>query len=232
MAENNGDGKKKRFADKSESSSVKIGKKPQLNRNISMKMIWNLENPRMKGRRVVNGQERFYPIHEYDRKKGIDTWSIGPGLDLVYGVLKGQLDKYRARGMSRKEVEDIAYNELNRHAKAVYDAFVDKGLTDRPDTISHGVIMNAAQTRYHLGNIIDRMGRFGRAAIKGNPDMMYKALTNDNTLVGDDRMNKMKTFDPYYGYGGWHTQEERDGKIKKIMPLHLHESLILYLFAS
>lgn len=215
MAGNNVDGKKKRFADKPKSSSVKIGKKPQLNRNVSMKMIWNLENPRMEGRQIVDGQERFYPIHEYDKKKGIDTWSIGPGLDLISGVLKGQLDKYKTRGMSRQEVEDIAYNELNRHAKAVYNAFVDKGLTNRPDTISHGVIMNAAQTRYHLGNIIDRMGRFGRAAIKGNPDMMYKALTNDNTLVGDDRMNKMKTFDPYYGYGGWHTQAERDGKIKK-----------------
>lgn len=215
MAGNNGDGKKKRFTDKPKSSSVKIGKKPQLNRNVSIKMIWNLENPRMKGRQIVDGQERFYPVHEHDEEKGIDTWSIGPGLDLIYGVLKGQLDKYKARGMSRQEAEDIAYNELNRHAKAVYNAFVDKGLTNRPDTISHGVIMNAAQTRYHLGNIIDRMGRFGRAAIKGNPDMMYKALTNDNTLVGDDRMNKMKTFDPYYGYGGWRTQAERDGKIKK-----------------
>lgn len=214
MAGDNGNSKKRRFQDDSQ-KSVKIGKKPQLNRNISLKMIWNLENPRMVGRRIVNGQERFYPIHEYDKKKGINTWSIGPGLDLIHGVLKGKLDRYKTRGMSRKEVEDIAYSELNRHAKAVYDAFIDKGLTTRPDTISHGVIMNAAQTRYHLGNIIDRMGRFGKAVIKGNPDMMYDALTNDNKLVGDDRMNKMKTFDPYYGYGGWHTQEERDGKIKK-----------------
>lgn len=69
MAGNNGDGKKKRFADKPKSSSVKIGKKPQLNRNVSMKMIWNLENPRMEGRQIVDGQERFYPIHEYDKKK-------------------------------------------------------------------------------------------------------------------------------------------------------------------
>lgn len=207
------DNKKKRFSNNT--GSVKIGKDKSLNREIALKAIWNLENPQMKGKEIVNGQERFYPIHEYNKEKKIDTWSIGPGLDLIYGVLKGQLDKYKKRGMSRQEVEDLAYKELNRHAKAVYDAFIDRGISTRPDTISHGVILNAAQTRYHLGNIIDRMQRFGNAAVLGDTNKMYNALTNDENLIGNDRMNKMKTYDPYYGYGGWRSEKERKGIIKK-----------------
>lgn len=169
----------------------------------SVRLLKNLENPNMKG--LKNG--RYFPVN--------DGYSdmFGLGIDInTSDVGRNVAKKAKRFGISVQEGNDMAVNELRRHDKAIMKSLVDEGYTTRPDTISHGVRLLAAQARYNRGNIKPVFHEWAKAVIKGDADAQKKAILKHTPDSFTDRRNKIKTFDIYYG--GWKTMDDRKGIIK------------------
>lgn len=171
----------------------------------SVRLLKNFENPRNKG--LKNG--RFHEIND-----GYSTM-FGYGLDTRTNDTGRRMAK-RARtvGVPVQEANDAAVSELRKNDAAIMKALVDEGYTTRPDTISQGVRMLAAQARYNRGNIRGIFHPWAKAVIAGDAEGQKKAILDATKF--DDRRNKVKTFDVYYG--GWRTDDDRKGIVKEKKP--------------
>lgn len=170
----------------------------------SVRLLRNLENPKMKG--LKNG--RYFPVDD-----GYSTM-FGLGIDINTSDIGRSVAKRARRfGIPVQEGNDMAVTELRRHDKAIMDALVDEGYTTRPDTISHGVRLLGAQARYNRGNIKPVFHEWAKAVINGDTEGQKKAILKHTPSSFTDRRNKIKTFDIYYG--GWRTDSDRKGLVKK-----------------
>lgn len=184
---------------------LKAGKnevKP-LSYGVSLRFIRNLENPHGKG--LKNG--RYFPYSDGSR-------AFGLGTDILTNTTGKKLARRAYKeGIPMQEAHDIAVNELRNQDRVIMQNLVDEGYTTRPDTISHGVRLLGAQARYQRGNIRPVFHSWAKAVITGDADEQKRIL--GDYAKGDDRKNKIATFDPYYYQGGWHSERERKGYAPK-----------------
>ena len=174
-----------------------------LSYGVSLRFIRNLENPHGKGLR--NG--RYFPYSDGSR-------AFGLGTDIRTNTTGKKLARRAYKeGIPMQEAHDIAVNELRNQDRVIMKNLVDEGYTTRPDTISHGVRLLGAQARYQRGNIKPVFHEWAQAVIDGDADRQKEII--GRYAKGDDRRNKIATFDPYYYQGGWHSERERKGYAPK-----------------
>lgn len=169
----------------------------QIPYGTAVRLLRNLENPRSVGLR--NG--RYWPYSD-------GSQAFGLGTDILTNDTGRKLAaKARKEGIPAQQAHDIAVTELRKHDKAIMDSLEEEGYTTRPDTISLGPRLLAAQARYQRGNIKPIFKEWARAVIKGDGKKQKEII--GNYVKGKDRKNKVSTFDVYYG--GWRTANDRKG---------------------
>lgn len=163
----------------------------------SLRLLKNLENPRGVGLR--NG--RYWPYSD-------GSQAFGLGTDILTNDTGRKLAaKARKEGIPAQQAHDIAVTELRKHDKAIMDSLEKEGYTTRPDTISLGPRLLAAQARYQRGNIRPIFKEWARAVVRGDGKKQKEII--GKYIKGQDRKNKVSTFDVYYG--GWRTADDRKG---------------------
>ena len=173
----------------------------QIPYGTAVRLLSNLENPRRVGLR--NG--RYWPYSD-------GSQAFGLGTDILTNDTGRKLaQKARKEGIPAQQAHDIAVTELRKHDKAIMDSLEEEGYTTRPDTISLGPRLLAAQARYQRGNIKPIFKEWARAVIKGDGKKQKEII--GRYVKGQDRKNKVSTFDVYYG--GWRTADDRKGLKRK-----------------
>lgn len=174
-----------------------------LSYSVSLRFIRNLENPHGKG--LKNG--RYFPYSDGSR-------AFGLGTDIRTNTTGKKLARRAYKeGIPMQEAHDIAVNELRNQDRVIMKNLIDEGYTTRPDTISHGVRLLGAQARYQRGNIKPIFHEWAQAVVDGDADRQKEII--GRYAKGDDRKNKIATFDPYYYQGGWHSERERKGLVSR-----------------
>lgn len=172
-------------------------KPEQIPYGTAVRLLSNLENPRRVGLR--NG--RYWPYSD-------GSQAFGLGTDILTNDTGRKLAaKARKEGIPAQQAHDIAVTELRKHDKAIMDSLEEEGYTTRSDTISLGPRLLAAQARYQRGNIKPIFKEWARAVIKGDGKKQKEII--GKYVKGQDRKNKVSTFDVYYG--GWRTADDRKG---------------------
>lgn len=173
----------------------------QIPYGTAVRLLRNLENPRRVGLR--NG--RYWPYSD-------GSQAFGLGTDILTNDTGRKLaQRARKEGIPAQQAHDIAVTELRKHDKAIMDSLEEEGYTTRPDTISLGPRLLAAQARYQRGNIKPIFKEWARAVIKGDGKKQKEII--GKYVKGQDRKNKVSTFDVYYG--GWRTTNDRKGIKRK-----------------
>ena len=173
----------------------------QIPYGTAVRLLSNLENPRRVG--LKNG--RYWPYSD-------GSQAFGLGTDILTNDTGRKLaQKARKEGIPAQQAHDIAVTELRKHDKAIMDSLEEEGYTTRPDTISLGPRLLAAQARYQRGNIKPIFKEWARAVIKGDGKKQKEII--GRYVKGQDRKNKVSTFDVYYG--GWRTADDRKGLKRK-----------------
>ena len=173
----------------------------QIPYGTAVRLLSNLENPRRVG--LKNG--RYWPYYD-------GSQAFGLGTDILTNDTGRKLaQKARKEGIPAQQAHDIAVTELRKHDKAIMDSLEEEGYTTRPDTISLGPRLLAAQARYQRGNIKPIFKEWARAVIKGDGKKQKEII--GRYIKGQDRKNKVSTFDVYYG--GWRTADDRKGIKRK-----------------
>ena len=169
----------------------------QIPYGTAVRLLSNLENPRRVG--LKNG--RYWPYSD-------GSQAFGLGTDILTNDTGRKLaQKARKEGIPAQQAHDIAVTELRKHDKAIMDSLEEEGYTTRPDTISLGPRLLAAQARYQRGNIKPIFKEWARVVIKGDGKKQKEII--GKYVKGQDRKNKVSTFDVYYG--GWRTADDRKG---------------------
>lgn len=169
----------------------------QIPYGTAVRLLSNLENPRRVGLR--NG--RYWPYYD-------GSQAFGLGTDILTNDTGRKLAaKARKEGIPAQQAHDIAVTELRKHDRAIMDSLEEEGYTTRPDTVSLGPRLLAAQARYQRGNIKPIFKEWARAVIKGDGKKQKEII--GRYVKGQDRKNKVSTFDVYYG--GWRTTNDRKG---------------------
>ena len=167
----------------------------------AVRFLSNLENPRRIG--LKNG--RYWPYSD-------GSQAFGLGTDILTNDTGRKLaQRARKEGIPAQQAHDIAVTELRKHDKAIMDSLEEEGYTTRPDTISLGPRLLAAQARYQRGNIKPIFKEWARAVIKGDGKKQKEII--GKYVKGQDRKNKVSTFDVYYG--DWRTADDRKGIKRK-----------------
>lgn len=163
----------------------------------SLRLLKNLENPRGVGLR----DGRYWPYSD-------GSQAFGLGTDILTNDTGRKLaEKARKEGIPAQQAHDIAVTELRKHDKAIMDSLEEEGYTERPDTISLGPRLLIAQARYQRGNIRPIFKEWARAVVRGDGKKQKEII--GKYVKGQDRKNKVSTFDVYYG--GWRTADDRKG---------------------
>lgn len=166
-------------------------------------VLRNLENPHGKGLR--NGKYFEYKDGSTAFGLGTDTRTNTTGRKLA--------KRARKEGIPVQEAHDIAVRELRMHDRAIMKALVDEKVTNRPDTISPGVRMMAAQARYNKGNIIDIFPDWSKAVVRGDANGQKAAILEGTPNTHRDRRNKVSTYNIYGGR--WDTEADKKGLVKR-----------------
>lgn len=173
----------------------------QIPYGTAVRLLSNLENPRRVG--LKNG--RYWPYSD-------GSQAFGLGTDILTNDTGRKLAaKARKEGIPAQQAHDIAVTELRKHDRAIMDSLEEEGYTERPDTISLGPRLLIAQARYQRGNIRPIFKEWARAVIKGDGKKQKEII--GKYVKGQDRKNKVSTFDVYYG--GWRTANDRKGVTAK-----------------
>lgn len=145
----------------------------------TLKYIRALENPYNKG--FKNGYAIMY-----------DAYTAGYGTDIrSHPELK---KKMKGKKWTAKEARDQAVIDMRKHDKVIMNNL--KKYTNRPDTISDGPRLLAAQARYHYGNIVKSFPVWAKAIVEGDANKQ-KEQALKLAKGYPDRYNKIKSIKIY-----------------------------------
>lgn len=157
-----------------------VGEVKKLPYAQTIQFIRNLENPREKG--IKNGVARAY-----------DSRTAGYGTDFVSGHPE-LASKIKSGKWTAQEAKDQAVIDMRNHDRVIMENL--RQYTTRPDTISPGPRLLAAQARYHYGNIRRDFDKWGRAIANGDAETQKKIALKLSKGY-DDRNQKIQEFDIY-----------------------------------
>ena len=157
-----------------------VGEVKKLPYAQTVQFIRNLENPKEKG--MKNGVARAY-----------DSRTAGYGTDFVSGHPE-LAAKIKSGKWTAQEAKDQAVIDMRNHDRVIMENL--QQYTTRPDTISTGPRLLAAQARYHYGNIRKDFDEWGRAIANGDAETQ-KRIALKLSKGYDDRNQKIQEFDIY-----------------------------------
>lgn len=157
-----------------------VGEVKKLPYAQTVQFIRNLENPKEKG--MKNGVARAY-----------DSRTAGYGTDFVSGHPE-LAAKIRSGKWTTQEAKDQAVTDMRNHDRVIMENL--QQYTTRPDTISPGPRLLAAQARYHYGNIRKDFDEWGKAIANGDAETQKKIALKLSKGY-DDRNQKIQEFDIY-----------------------------------
>lgn len=136
--------------------------------------------------------------HIYDK----ENRTAGYGTDIISGHPE-LAEKVRSGKFTEKEARQQAIRDMKKSDRAIMKVIGEK-YTTRPDTISLGPRLMAAQAKYHYGNIVKDMPELGPAIANGDADEIKRIILRKAKGHGKrwDKLNEYDIYKDTYACGG------------------------------